>query len=240
MKGNKKMKLFTSVKKNLRVRGLSQAFFFTAFFILFVLIISLSALLGSCSFDEKPAHESSDIQDYRNAIASLELTVSSLKSEYAYMESSFKDALDALDARLCELQDQIDELKAPSDAQPENEYFGFKYEESNGEIAIISYVGTSTDVIVPASIKGVPVTSIADEAFKESLIRSVSVPDTITSIGWFSFSGCRSLEKAVISKNVSYIGYEAFAGCSALTIYTSQDSYAYSYAKSYGINVSAE
>ena len=100
--------------------------------------------------------------------------------------------------------------------------------------------GKSTELIIPASINGSPVVAIADNAFENSSLVSVSIPETLKSIGWFAFSGCSKLERIIIPKNVTEIGYSAFSNASKLVIYAPKDSYAYQYAKSYGISLSEE
>ena len=64
------------------------------------------------------------------------------------------------------------------------------------------------------------VTSIGDEAFKNcELLKSVAIPDSVTSIGDDAFSGCTSLTSVVIPEGVTSIGWGAFEGCDSLTIY---------------------
>lgn len=68
------------------------------------------------------------------------------------------------------------------------------------------------DLIIPANIGEYPVTAIDDFAFNGcTLLTSVTIPDTIVTIGENAFFGCILLEKAVIGKNVKEIGAGAFA-----------------------------
>ena len=54
-------------------------------------------------------------------------------------------------------------------------------------------IGNCTDanVVIPASYNGMPVTKISNSAFSycDSLI-SVTIPDSVTTIGAYAFSGC--------------------------------------------------
>ena len=61
------------------------------------------------------------------------------------------------------------------------------------------------------------VTAIPDSMFKEwNLLKSLVIPESVTSIGQDAFSGCISLAFIVIPKNVTNIGDYAFSGCTSL------------------------
>ena len=64
-------------------------------------------------------------------------------------------------------------------------------------------------VTIPNSVK-----SIGDKAFRlcESL-QSVTIPNSVTSIGDEAFSGCESLQSITIPNSVTKIGDEAFSSC---------------------------
>ena len=62
---------------------------------------------------------------------------------------------------------------------------------------------------------------IAGGAFNDcSALTSVTIPNSVTSIGESAFWGCSSLTSVTIPNSVTSIGYEAFRGCSALTSVT--------------------
>ena len=72
---------------------------------------------------------------------------------------------------------------------------------------------------------GNSVTSIGDNAFSGCRgLMSITIPDGVTSIGNYAFSGCSSLTSITIPDNVTYIGSNAFSGCSGLTSVTIPDS----------------
>jgi uncharacterized repeat protein (TIGR02543 family) len=90
--------------------------------------------------------------------------------------------------------------------------------DGNDSYSVIGYNGQATDIIIPETHEGLPVTSIADNAFKEKSITSVVIPSGVTSIGSNAFQSCYSLASIAIPASVTSIGTYAFYGTS-LTIY---------------------
>ena len=67
---------------------------------------------------------------------------------------------------------------------------------------------------IPATIDGVQVVSIGDDAFSAcDQITQVSLPNTVTNIGAYAFSGCAALTSVVIPDSVTQMGNGAFAEC---------------------------
>ncbi|WP_394901913.1 leucine-rich repeat domain-containing protein, partial [Bacteroides xylanisolvens] len=56
-----------------------------------------------------------------------------------------------------------------------------------------------------------------------SSLTSITIPDGVTSIGSYAFSGCSSLTSITITDGVTNIGSYAFSGCSSLTSITIPD-----------------
>ena len=80
---------------------------------------------------------------------------------------------------------------------------------------------------IPSSLKSVTVTggNILRGAFYGcSCLMSITIPDSVTSIGSSAFYGCSSLTSITIPNKVTSIGYSAFSGCSGLTGITIPDS----------------
>ena len=94
----------------------------------------------------------------------------------------------------------------------------------DGTIEIIYYYGCDEVIIIPSEIDGRKVTGIKgfNLSNKEN-IKSITIPDGVTSIGDSAFSGCRSLTDITIPDSVTSIGCEAFYNCSSLTNITIPD-----------------
>ena len=73
-----------------------------------------------------------------------------------------------------------------------------------------------TDLVIPNSV-----TSIGDYTFSgcKSLI-NITIGSGVTSIGSYAFNGCSSLTSVILPKKVRSIGLYAFNGCSSLTAVT--------------------
>lgn len=96
----------------------------------------------------------------------------------------------------------------------------FRYFENDGKITINEYIGSATDVIIPAKKNGKPVTTIETTFENNTKITSVSIPDSITNIGHSTFHGCSSLASITIPDSITNIGYSAFENCSNLVSIT--------------------
>lgn len=88
----------------------------------------------------------------------------------------------------------------------EKEYNGFTYytrfnEENNRTEAVITgYKGIDNDLVIPDSIDNAVVTSIGIKAFAESnQFESITIPDSIGSIGEDAFWECNGLKKVYVS-----------------------------------------
>ena len=146
----------------------------------------------------------------------------------------------------------------------ENATFGLKYaidrdSEANRYAYVTGYVGDNTDITISNIYDGLPVkkiqftysgnsdsnipdsfnnrdkittitipdsvTSIGDSAFRDcTSLTSITIPDSVTSIGSYAFRDCDSLISITIPDSVTSIGSYAFAGCTSLTSITTPDS----------------
>lgn len=87
---------------------------------------------------------------------------------------------------------------------------------ADGSSYTVTGLSGSGDIVVPAYHNGKPVTAIGRHAFEGSSVTAVTLPDSVTSIQPYAFSGCSSLVSADLGEGLDYIGDEAFAGCTRL------------------------
>jgi len=88
--------------------------------------------------------------------------------------------------------------------------FTVTFTEHYDGIRITGYSGSVRAVTIPASIEGLPVTEIANNAFANRNITSVVVPSSITTIGDGAFSNCQQLTSITLHDNIRSIGVNAF------------------------------
>jgi hypothetical protein len=113
------------------------------------------------------------------------------------------------------------------------------YQELETAVQVVDCLTDATDVVIPDTVNGKPVTSIAAGAFAVTRVKTISIPTTVTSIGhsafWYAtrlrsitiptgvttiepktFFSCHSLETANLHSKIASIGAEAFVGCTKL------------------------
>ena len=89
--------------------------------------------------------------------------------------------------------------------------------DENPTVTITGYNGSSTNVVIPSEIYGMPVRSIGDGAFQyNETLKDVIIPDGVTSIEYCAFQGCTLLTNIDIPDSVENIGEAAFIFCSSL------------------------
>ncbi|MBO4534724.1 MAG: leucine-rich repeat protein, partial [Clostridia bacterium] len=100
----------------------------------------------------------------------------------------------------------------------------FTYTVSNKQVTITGLSGhagcsaSHNDLVIPMFINGNKVVAIGDGAFESttSIVRSVTIPTSVKSIGASAFAGCTDLSYLYVPYSVTSIGDDAFAGCSSL------------------------
>ena len=107
-----------------------------------------------------------------------------------------------------------------SEAQAASEKYDiYTYEVgSDGTVTITDCDDSAQGAItIPSQIDGKPVTSIGAAFYYCISLTSITIPDSVTSIGGCAFEYCSSLTSITIPDSVTSIGWDAFDGCEKLT-----------------------
>ena len=85
---------------------------------------------------------------------------------------------------------------------------GIFYNKNKTELIRYPEGKNGTSFSIPNTVK-----KLSDDAFNSCLLRSVTIPDSVTSIGAAAFGECKKLTKITIPKNVKQIYCLAFYDC---------------------------
>lgn len=101
----------------------------------------------------------------------------------------------------------------------------FVYSIHDGQAIITAYTGNASELVIPDTLGGCPVTSIRYCAFRECVtLTRITLAHGINSIGSNAFQGCSSLRHIDLPDSLISIGTHAFYGCPELTQITIPDS----------------
>ena len=111
----------------------------------------------------------------------------------------------------------ITEFRTVTEKTEKGEYTFRLYED----YAVLNdYEGEDEILEVPSEIQGLPVTKIGGKAFEanafKSPLKELKLPDTITVLGNYAFTGCGNLEKITLPAKLSEISYGAFQNTMSL------------------------
>ena len=90
---------------------------------------------------------------------------------------------------------------------------GYSVDNETNELTVTYADFRTTDLIIPAYIDGRPVTAIGANFLNDTPnpnLRSVVIPDTVTTIGFYAFGNCINLTSVVMSENIEYVKDYAF------------------------------
>lgn len=177
---------------------------------------------------------------YEQMVLQLQDEILTLKQQHYVQTFAYQQTIAQLEAQLGALDTDVSTSPLPPESDTPAATV-FTYEIVGGTAKLTSYTGSATEVIIPAEVDGYAVTALGEGLFKDSLVTSVTLPDSVTSIGWFAFYGCSALQTVTMGASVTSIGYAAFDGCpKSMTVCGTQGSYAQKYAASYGLQFKAQ
>ncbi|MDE6034514.1 MAG: leucine-rich repeat protein [Ruminococcus sp.] len=88
--------------------------------------------------------------------------------------------------------------------------------EDNDTITITGFDDSVTEVEIPAEIDGKKVMTIRQYAFQNKKLTNVTIPDSVTSIGYQAFYGCKNLTALSMPDSIIELSNECFYDCTSL------------------------
>lgn len=114
-------------------------------------------------------------------------------------------------------------LSGCGDGKPEaSPIEDFTYEFEDGEVTITGYSGTDLDIVVPDVIEERPVTTIGETAFSGYDMKSIVIPEGVTTINRKAFSRCSMLENITLPDSLKSIYDLSESGLSDTKWYENQ------------------
>lgn len=108
-----------------------------------------------------------------------------------------------------------DKTEKPNDNDASTLNYVLNSDRKSYSVSVGNFKGSNLNI--PDSYNGFPVTAINREAFKAcNNLQSVTIGKSVTSIGNSAFRGCKGLKEITIPDSVTSIGNSAFYGCSGL------------------------
>mgnify|MGYP004442683795 CR=1 FL=1 len=94
---------------------------------------------------------------------------------------------------------------------------GFRFAIYQNRAIILGYEGTGANPVIPDTIQGYPVVTIADAAFAgNSKIAGMVISDSVISFGDGVFANCTNLTSVVFGSGMTSVGSKTFQGCTKL------------------------
>lgn len=89
---------------------------------------------------------------------------------------------------------------------------------SNGTYEVTGKgIYNGTVIVIDSEYEGIAVTRIGNGAFRDRKISSITIPDSVRSIGDSAFASCKLLTNIIIPNSVTDVGNSAFEYCNSLT-----------------------
>ena len=206
--------------------------------ILLSVLIVFSALFYACNSPSGEEQSESSIphtEEDNDKISELEAMIQAILKDHQVSEAEKNKQIEELRAEL----DKLRKEEEATDKETEKETTSsteFKYTITNGMANITEIITIEENIVIPYTLDGYKVYSIGSEVLSSRTVKSISVSSGIEKIDWFAFKNCTALTSVSLPDTINSIGYGAFDNASSSFILRcSRDSFAHRYAQSYGI-----
>ena len=110
------------------------------------------------------------------------------------------------------------EIETGDPSEDERQTFVFtELEDGTYSVASTDYDSLPADLVIPSEYEGKPVTVIADYGFNGAKITSLTIPDSVHTIGVCAFASCENLVELNMGNSVVTIDRAAFLWCRKLS-----------------------
>lgn len=238
----------------------SSAFTLLAILLMAALLLSSCNKNGSDGSEGAAESDAAEAKiEYLNErISELEATLISLRSNSYVQDTSYRAQISALEQELAALRGQsgapetqnptsdtakpgkdteaLTQLPSDIPSGTQSEKITLLFTVNGGKATVTGYSGSGKELLIPSTLGGYPVEAVADNAFSRTAFESVEIDEGVKYLGWFAFSDNTSLKSVTLPSSIERAEYGVFNGCSGkLTVYCESNTYAATYAKSYGI-----
>jgi hypothetical protein len=199
------------------------------------------------AYDAKIVYYEAQLQSLTTQLGSMEQQLYMMKEEYLSQLQALEEKLSATSKPedVPSLGQPLEPSEKEENEEPTQDVVSpgeevvlceYTYRLENGFAILTSYRGNEREVIIPAAVDGYLVVGLGDRMFADCNVLSVTLPQTVERLGWFTFYGCKNLQKVVLPSGVKNIGYASFDGCPpGLCLYVSSGSFAEQFAISFGL-----
>ena len=155
----------------------------------------------------------SDVEQLKPYIADAKKKMSAVSKEKDKLVKEYKEQ----QKKMAEIKSMsVDKLKNQKPA-PESDFEVKPTDDSFTSIAITKYKGSDPLVVIPATMQGLPVKRIGENAFETGLYKgnknivAVVIPEGVTVISAYAFCDCENLSVAVLPSTLKAIDKWAFS-----------------------------
>lgn len=200
-----------------------SGFFKSKLFFSIMVAAAFLLVIGLIFIGMRRVREYNDIRaeiERQTSRVTLKYTTGLFPSESLVFSTEYTHASETEITTATETSQETESAEKNTTTAPKEDYGGLSFTESGGSVTIIGFDNSKKALRIPGTINGKTVTAIAENAFFNSGVESVVMPDTINSIGAGAFLNCTNLRNISLSSGITRLTENTFRGCSNLTSVT--------------------